>query len=82
MPIEWYKRGLRYIDKGINDYEYQTPKNVKVVYNGKTYESIRQFCISEKIDRNMIRKIRSGKIETPEYLKEKNFQMIVTENEN
>lgn len=76
MPIEWYQKGLRYADKEMCDYDYQKPKNIKIIYNNKVYNSIRQFCISENIDRNIIRKIRSGKVEIPEYLKNGNFQMI------
>lgn len=76
MPIEWYKKGLRYIDKEMSDYDYRISKNIKVIYNNKEYGSIRQFCISEKIDRNIIRKIRNGEMEVPEYLTKGNFQMI------
>lgn len=76
MPLEWYKKGLRYLDKEMCDYDYQKSKNIKIIYNDKTYDSIRQFCTVENIDRNIIRKIRSGKIEIPKYLKDSNFQMI------
>lgn len=77
MPLEWYQKGLRYIDKEMCDYDYQKPKNIKVIYNDKIYDSIRQFCVSENIDRNIIKKIRSGEIEMPKYLKDGNFQMII-----
>lgn len=76
MPFKWYQKGLRYVDKEMCDYDYQKPKNIKILYNNKTYDSIRQFCVNENIDRNIIRKIRSGKIDVPEYLKNGNFQMI------
>lgn len=76
MPFEWYQKGLRYIDKEMCDYDYQKSKNIKILYNNKTYDSIRQFCVNENIDRNIIRKIRNGKIDVPEYLKNGNFQMI------
>lgn len=76
MPFKWYQKGLRYIDREMSDYDYQKPKNIKIVYNGKVYNSIRQFCISENVDRNIIGKIRSGKIDVPEYLRSGNFQMI------
>lgn len=82
MPFEWYQKGLRYLDKEMCDYDYQKPKNIKVSYNGKMYDSIRRFCNEEKINRNIIRRIQSGKMEVPEYLKEGNFQIINTENEN
>jgi len=76
MPLEWYQKGLRYIDKEMCDYDYQKPKNIKVSYNGKTYDSIRKFCDEEKIDRNIIRKIRNGELDTPDYLRDNNFFFI------
>lgn len=79
MPYEWYKMGLRYYDTEMSDYEYQKPKKVKIIFNNKEYDSIRKFCDSEKIDRNIIKKIREGKIETPDYLIEGGFQMIEPE---
>lgn len=82
MPYKWYKKGLRYLDKDMSDYDYQKPKNVKVIYNNKTYNSINRFCAEEKINKNIIWKIRSGKIETPDYLIKGNFQMVDTSSEN
>lgn len=76
MPFEWYQKGLRYLDKEMSDYDYQKPKNIKVSYNGKVYDSVRQFCCEEKINRNTIRRIQTGKIEMPDYLKNGNFTLI------
>lgn len=76
MPIEWYQKGLRYLDKEMSEYEYAKPKSIKVVYNGKTYDSIRQFCTIEGIDRNIVMKIRRGEIEAPDYLKDNGFEII------
>lgn len=81
MPLKWYQKGLRYFDKEMSDYDYQKPKNIKVIYNNKTYDSIRRFCVDEKIDRNIIRKIQSGEIDIPDYLKNRNFKLI-NKNEN
>lgn len=76
MPYEWYERGLRYYDMEMSDYNYQKPKSIKIIYNNKTYDSIRKFCEAENINRNIIRKIRNGSVDVPDYLKNNGFQMI------
>lgn len=76
MPYEWYKKGLRYYDTSMEEYDYQKPKNIKIIFNNKEYNSIREFCREEKISRNLIRKIREGKKEVPDFLKDGGFQMI------
>ncbi len=81
MPKEFYDRGLHYDDEDMTDYQIALPpKNIKVKYNNQIYNSIRQFCLVEEIDRNLIRKIRSGEKEVPQFLKDGGFEFLEPNN--
>lgn len=81
MPKRIYDRGLHYDGETMDEYQIAPPpKNIKVKYNNYIYNSIRQFCFVEEIDRNLIRKIRSGEKEIPQFLKDGGFEFLEPNN--
>lgn len=57
MPKQWYDKGLRYEDTPIDNYKIRKEKRIKVNYKGVEYKSVREFCRTEGIDRNMIQSL-------------------------